>query len=104
MRHIWTAPEVNVSARGGFVWGSSSEALYGLTTASSEIAVSASESRNVSREEDTAGGSARHVDSSVEWIQVRLVGTHRDRHIVTAGGNPFPLLANDNRGHHRGAV
>jgi uncharacterized protein (DUF2126 family)/transglutaminase-like putative cysteine protease len=51
---------------------------------------------NVLGEESTAGGTARYVDSSVERIQVRLVGADRHRHVVTANGYPIPLLATDN--------
>ena len=47
-------------------------------------------------EESTAGGTARYVDSSVERIQVRLIGADRNRHIITANGYPIPLLATDN--------
>jgi uncharacterized protein (DUF2126 family) len=48
---------------------------------------------NVLGEESTATGTARYVDSSVERIQVRLVGADRHRYIVTANGHPIPLLA-----------
>jgi len=51
---------------------------------------------NVLGEESTAGGTARYVDSSVERIQVRLVGADRHRYIVTCNGYPIPLLATDN--------
>lgn len=51
---------------------------------------------NVLGEESTAGGMARYVDSSVERIQVRLIGADRHRYIVTANGYPIPLLATDN--------
>jgi uncharacterized protein (DUF2126 family)/transglutaminase-like putative cysteine protease len=51
---------------------------------------------NTLGEEATAGGTARYVDSSVERIQVRLVGADRHRHIVTCNGYPVPLLATDN--------
>jgi uncharacterized protein (DUF2126 family) len=47
-------------------------------------------------EEATAGGTARYVDSSVERIQVRLIGADRHRYVVTANGYPIPLLATDN--------
>ena len=47
-------------------------------------------------EESTAGGMARYVDSSVERIQVRLIGADRQRYVVTANGHPIPLLATDN--------
>jgi uncharacterized protein (DUF2126 family)/transglutaminase-like putative cysteine protease len=50
---------------------------------------------NVLGEESTAGGTARYVDSSVERIQVRLVGADRHRYIVTANGYPIPLLATE---------
>ncbi|MGX9791263.1 transglutaminase family protein [Mycobacterium sp. MMS18-G62] len=50
---------------------------------------------NVLGEESTAGGTARYVDSSVERIQVRLIGADRHRYIVTANGYPVPLLATD---------
>ena len=51
---------------------------------------------NVLGEESTAGGTARYVDSSVERLQVRLVGADRHRYVVTANGYPIPLLATDN--------
>lgn len=50
---------------------------------------------NVLGEESTSGGTARYVDSSVERLQVRLVGADRDRHVVTANGHPIPLLATE---------
>ncbi|MCV7013791.1 transglutaminase family protein, partial [Mycolicibacterium madagascariense] len=51
---------------------------------------------NVLGEESTAGGTARYVDSSVERLQVRLIGADRHRYVVTANGFPIPLLATDN--------
>jgi uncharacterized protein (DUF2126 family)/transglutaminase-like putative cysteine protease len=48
---------------------------------------------NVLGEESTAGGTARYVDSSVERLQVRLIGADRHRYVVTANGYPIPLLA-----------
>src|SRR6476661_867047 len=51
---------------------------------------------NVLGEESTAGGATRYVDSSVERIQVRLIGADRQRYVVTANGYPIPLLATDN--------
>ena len=47
-------------------------------------------------EESTVGGTARYVDSSVERIQVRLIGADRHRYVVTANGYPIPLVATDN--------
>ncbi|MDT5155545.1 MAG: hypothetical protein QOI01_7278 [Mycobacterium sp.] len=51
---------------------------------------------NVLGEESTAGGTARYVDSSVERLQVRLIGADRHRYIVTANCYPIPLLATSN--------
>ena len=51
---------------------------------------------NVLGEESTAGGTARYVDSSIERLQVRLIGADRDRYVVTANGYPIPLLATGN--------
>ncbi|QZT59365.1 DUF2126 domain-containing protein [Mycolicibacterium sp. jd] len=51
---------------------------------------------NVLGEEATAGGTARYVDSSVERLQVRLIGADRQRHVVVVNGFPVPLLATDN--------
>ncbi len=51
---------------------------------------------NVLGEEATAGGTARYVDSSVERLQVRLIGADRQRFVVTVNGHPIPLLATDN--------
>lgn len=51
---------------------------------------------NTLGEESTAGGTARYVDSSVERLQVRLIGADRHRYIVTCNGFPIPMLATDN--------
>ena len=47
-------------------------------------------------EESTATGSARYVDSSVERLQVRVIGADRQRHLVTCNGHPIPMLSTDN--------
>ncbi|MDG4669028.1 transglutaminase family protein [Mycobacterium sp. 236(2023)] len=57
---------------------------------------SAIEPWNVLGEEATAGGTARYVDSSVERLQVRLIGADRARYIVAVNGHPIPMLATDN--------
>src|SRR6202040_1707477 len=41
---------------------------------------------NTLGEESTAGGTARYVDSSVERIQVCVIGADRQRYIVTCNG------------------
>lgn len=51
---------------------------------------------NTLGEESGGGGTARYVDSSIERIQVRLVGADRARYGVTCNGHPIPLLATDN--------
>src|SRR6202022_1223448 len=51
---------------------------------------------NTLGEESTASGTARYVDSSVERIQVCVIGADRQRYIVTCNGYPVPLLATDN--------
>jgi len=51
---------------------------------------------NVLGEESTSGGTARYVDSSIERLQVRLIGADRQRYTVTCNGYPVPLLATDN--------
>lgn len=51
---------------------------------------------NVLGEESSVAGTARYVDSSVERLQVRLIGADRRRYLVTVNGHPVPLLATDN--------
>ena len=51
---------------------------------------------NTLGEEATATGTARYVDSSVERVQVRVIGADRHRYVVTCNGYPVPLLATDN--------
>jgi len=55
-------------------------------------------------EESAATGTARYVDSSVERIQVRVIGADRHRYLVTCNGYPVPLLATDNPDVHVGGV
>ena len=59
---------------------------------------------NTLGEEATATGTARYVDSSVERIQIRIIGADRHRYVVTANGYPVPLLATDNPDIHVGGV
>ncbi len=46
-------------------------------------------------EESTSASTARYVDSSVERVQVRVIGAGRQRHVITCNGHPIPLLATD---------
>ena len=59
---------------------------------------------NTLGEEATATGTARYVDSSVERIQVRIIGADRHRYVVTCNGYPVPVLATDNPEIHVGGV
>jgi uncharacterized protein (DUF2126 family)/transglutaminase-like putative cysteine protease len=59
---------------------------------------------NTLGEEATGTGTARYVDSSIERIQVRIIGADRDRYVVTCNGYPIPLLATDNPDIHVGGV
>ena len=59
---------------------------------------------NTLGEESTATGTARYVDSSVERIQIRIIGADRHRYVVTVNGFPVPLLATDNPDIHVGGV
>jgi uncharacterized protein (DUF2126 family)/transglutaminase-like putative cysteine protease len=59
---------------------------------------------NTLGEESTATGTARYVDSSVERIQIRIIGADRHRYVVTVNGYPVPLLATDNPDIHVGGV
>ncbi len=59
---------------------------------------------NTLGEEATATGTARYVDSSVERLQVRIIGADRHRYLVTCNGYPVPLLVTDNPDVHVGGV
>ncbi|HXO83075.1 MAG TPA: transglutaminase family protein, partial [Mycobacterium sp.] len=59
---------------------------------------------NTLGEQSTATGTARYVDSSIERIQVRIIGADRHRYLMTCNGYPVPLLATDNPDVHVGGV
>ena len=46
---------------------------------------------HVMGEEGSAGGTVRYVDSSVERLEVRVLGLNDNRHVVTVNGIPLPL-------------
>jgi uncharacterized protein (DUF2126 family) len=59
---------------------------------------------NTLGEESTTTGTARYVDSSVERVQIRVIGADRHRYVVTCNGYPVPLLATDKPDIHVGGV
>jgi uncharacterized protein (DUF2126 family) len=55
-------------------------------------------------EETGAGGAVRYVDSSVERIQLKVLGMIGDRHRLSCNGRPVPLQATGCVGEYVGAV
>jgi uncharacterized protein (DUF2126 family)/transglutaminase-like putative cysteine protease len=53
---------------------------------------------HVMGEEGTAGGSVRHVDSSVERLEVKMTGLAPDRYAVTCNGRAIPLARTGREG------
>ncbi|MFW0790460.1 DUF2126 domain-containing protein [Gordonia sp. CPCC 205333] len=53
---------------------------------------------NVLGEESSSGGTARYVDSSVERVQVRVLGGGRERFVLTCNGIPVPLVSTGRAG------
>jgi uncharacterized protein (DUF2126 family) len=49
-------------------------------------------------EENTAGGTSRFVDSSVERLQIKVEGLNESRHVVTCNGRRLPLRATGRSG------
>ena len=59
---------------------------------------------HVMGEENTSGGTARYVDSSLERIEVRASGLNPSRHTVTVNGRPLPLQATGTVGEYVAGV
>jgi uncharacterized protein (DUF2126 family) len=59
---------------------------------------------HVMGEEGSAGGAVRHVDSSVERVQVKVAGLPPDRYAVLCNGRRVPLRPTDRAGEYVAGV
>jgi uncharacterized protein (DUF2126 family)/transglutaminase-like putative cysteine protease len=59
---------------------------------------------HVMGEEGTAGGAVRYVDSSVERVEVKLLGLEPERYIVTCNGRAVPLAPTGREGEYVAGV
>lgn len=65
---------------------------------------SALEPWHVMGEEGSPGGTVRYVDSSVERLEVKVLGLNGNRHVVTVNGVPMPLQPTGRASEHVAAV
>jgi uncharacterized protein (DUF2126 family)/transglutaminase-like putative cysteine protease len=65
---------------------------------------SALEPWHVMGEEGSTGGTVRYVDSSVERLEVRVLGLNDNRHVVTVNGVPLPLQPTGRASEHVAGV
>jgi uncharacterized protein (DUF2126 family)/transglutaminase-like putative cysteine protease len=74
-------------------------------TAGIEMTVrSALEPWHVMGEEGSPGGTVRYVDSTVERLEVKVLGLNGNRHVVTVNGVPLPLQPTGRASEHVAAV
>lgn len=59
---------------------------------------------HVMGEEGAAGGTVRYVDSSVERLEVRVLGMNETRHVVTVNGRTIPLQPTGRAGEYVAGV
>jgi uncharacterized protein (DUF2126 family) len=59
---------------------------------------------HVMGEEGSPGGTVRYVDSSVERLEVRVLGLNDNRHVVTVNGAPLPLQPTGRASEHVAGV
>ena len=59
---------------------------------------------NTLGEESTGSGTARYVDSSIERVQVRVLGGDDDRFLLTCNGYPIPLRPTGRTGEQVGGI
>jgi uncharacterized protein (DUF2126 family)/transglutaminase-like putative cysteine protease len=59
---------------------------------------------HVMGEEGSTGGTVRYVDSSVERLEVRVLGLNDNRHVVTVNGVPLPLQPTGRASEHVAGV
>jgi uncharacterized protein (DUF2126 family) len=65
---------------------------------------SALEPWHVMGEQGSPGGTVRYVDSSVERLEVRVLGLNDNRHVVTVNGVPLPLQSTGRVSEHVAGV